>query len=71
MLKHTKIEIKSEDHVGDWSPEKDCCWRLTIQQPVRKPSSESSDSLEYSERVFFFEFLTYSDELVGERYITA
>ena len=22
-------------HLGDWSPEKDCCWRLTFQQPVR------------------------------------
>ena len=32
------------DHLGDWSPEKDCCWRLTFPQPVRRPSSESSDS---------------------------
>ena len=31
------------DHLGDWSPEKDCCWRLTFRQPVRKPCSESSD----------------------------
>ena len=21
-------------HLGDWSPEKDCYWRLTFQQPV-------------------------------------
>ena len=21
-------------HLGDWSPEKDCCWQLTFQQPV-------------------------------------
>ena len=20
-----------KDHLGDWSPEKDCCWRLMIQ----------------------------------------
>ena len=25
--------------MGDWSPEKDCCWRLTFRQPVRKQSS--------------------------------
>ena len=25
------------DHLGDWSPEKDCCWRLTFRQPVGKP----------------------------------
>ena len=32
-----------KDHLGDWSPEKDCCLRLTFRQPVQKPSSESSD----------------------------
>ena len=41
-VKYTLIE---KDHLGDWSPEKDCCLRLTFRQPVRKPSSESSDSL--------------------------
>ena len=30
------------DHLCDWSPEKDCFWRLTFRQPVRKPSSEST-----------------------------
>ena len=30
--------------VSDWSPEKDCCWRLTCRHPVRPPSSESGDS---------------------------
>ena len=25
------------DLLGDWSPEKDCCWRLTFRQPVWKP----------------------------------
>ena len=30
-----------KDHLGDWSPEKDCCLWLTFQQPVQKPSSES------------------------------
>ena len=34
-----------KDHLGDWSPEKDCCLRLMFRQPVQKPSSESSDSL--------------------------
>ena len=37
----TSIE---KDHLGDQSPEKDFCWQLTFQQPVQKPSSESSDS---------------------------
>ena len=36
---HTLIE---NDHLGDWRPEKDCCCRLTLRQPVRKPSTESS-----------------------------
>ena len=39
--KHTWIE---KNHLGDWSPEKDCCLWLTFRQPARKPSSESSDS---------------------------
>jgi len=39
---YTLIE---KDHPGDRSPEKDCCWRLTFRQPVRKPSSESFESL--------------------------
>ena len=40
---HTLIE---KDHLGDWSPEKDCCWWswLTFRQPLRKTSSESSGS---------------------------
>ena len=47
--KHTLID---KDHLGYWSPEKDCCLWLMLQQPVRKsesshltqkmPSSESS-----------------------------
>ena len=32
-----------KDHLGEWSPEKDGCWRLTFRLTVRKPSSESSD----------------------------
>ena len=32
-------------YLGDWSPEKDCCLRLTFRQPVLKPSPKSSDSL--------------------------
>ena len=39
---NTSIE---KDHLGDWSPEKDCCYWLTFRQPVRKPSSESSGSV--------------------------
>ena len=31
-----------KDHLGYWSPEKDCCYWLTFRQPVWKPSSESS-----------------------------
>ena len=38
---HTFTEI---GYLGDWSSEKDCSWRLTFRQPVRKPYSESSDS---------------------------
>ena len=34
-----------KDHLGDWSPEEDCCLRLRFLQPVPKPSSESNDSL--------------------------
>ena len=34
-----------KDHLGNWSPEKNCCLRLTFRQPVRKLSSKSSDSL--------------------------
>ena len=30
--RHTFIE---KDHLGNWSPEKDCSWRLTFRQPVR------------------------------------
>ena len=36
ITKHTLIE---KDHLGDWSPKKDCSLRLTFQQPVRKPPS--------------------------------
>ena len=39
-LKKTWIE---KDHLGDWSPEKECCLRLTFQRHVRKPS-QSPDS---------------------------
>ena len=42
ILKYTSIE---KDRLGDWSPEKDCCYWLTFRQPVRKPSSESSGSV--------------------------
>ena len=36
---HTLIE---KDHLGDWSPEKDCCLCLTFRQPVQKPSSSNN-----------------------------
>ena len=39
------IFLIEKDHLGDRSPEKDCCLWLTFRQPVQKPSSESSDSL--------------------------
>ena len=35
------IPGNENDHLDDWSPEKDSCWRLRFRQPVRKPSSES------------------------------
>ena len=40
---HYTLIVK--DHLGHWSPEKDCCLWLTFRQLARKPSSESSDSL--------------------------
>ena len=42
-LHHVAETLNEIDHLGDWSPEKDCCLWLTFWQPVRKPSSESSD----------------------------
>ena len=44
----TKIILKLiEKDLGDWSPEKACCWRLMFPQSVQKPSSESSDSFSH------------------------
>ena len=40
--KYNIIFSSEKDHLGDWSPEKDCCWWLTFRNPVREPSSESS-----------------------------
>ena len=40
---HYTLIVK--DHLGDWSPEKDCCLSLTFRQLARKPASESRDSL--------------------------
>ena len=45
MMRMISITLIEKDHRGDWSPEKDCCLRLTFRQPVQKPSAESSDSL--------------------------
>ena len=39
------IALIEKDHLGDRSPEKDCCCWLTFRQPVLKPSSESSGSV--------------------------
>ena len=36
------LSLIENDHLGDWSPEKDCCWQLTFQQPLGKPSSFDS-----------------------------
>ena len=33
-----EIILIEKDHLGDWSPEKDCCLGLMFQQ--QKPSSE-------------------------------
>ena len=40
LVRFTLIE-SNYYHLGDWSPEKDCCWRLTFRQPVQNPSSEA------------------------------
>ena len=32
----TGCTLIENDHLGDWSPEKDCCWKLTFQQPFNK-----------------------------------
>ena len=44
--------VTERDHLGDWSPEKDCCWRLMFRQPVRKPYSESSDRFNQLKKTF-------------------
>ena len=40
ILKQFEVTLIEKDHLGDWSPERDCCLRLTFQQPVRTPSSQ-------------------------------
>ena len=35
------ITLIENYYLVDWSPEKDCCWQLTFQQPLRKPFEES------------------------------
>ena len=37
LSQYNIVTLIKKDHLGDWSPEKDCCLRLTFQQPVRKP----------------------------------
>ena len=27
---YSLFEMEENDHLGDWSPEKDCCWQLTF-----------------------------------------
>ena len=44
-LQQTIYALIENDHLGDCSPEKDCCWLLTFRQPVQKPSSDSSLTL--------------------------
>ena len=36
------MTLTENDHLGDWSPEKNCCWRLTFRHPLRKPILQSS-----------------------------
>ena len=38
----TIYALIENDHLADWSTEMDCCWQMTLSQPVLKPSSESS-----------------------------
>ena len=47
-VKRYQTTLIGKDHLGDWSPELECCWWLTFRPPVRKPSSESSDSFSQS-----------------------
>ena len=51
------------DHLGDWSPEKDFWWRLTFRQPVWKPSSESSRQFSVT---MASRFKIVDEEYVGE-----
>ena len=44
LLYYLRNAFIENDHLGDRKPEKDCCWRLTFRQPVRKASSEWTDS---------------------------
>ena len=39
------LALIEKNHLGDWSPEKDCCLWLKFQQQVQKPFSESIDVL--------------------------
>ena len=39
---HCKLTSIENDHLFDWSPEEDCCRRLTFRQPVPKPSLASA-----------------------------
>ena len=37
------MTLIENDHLGEWSPEKNCFWRLTFRHPLRKPSSVKSE----------------------------
>ena len=53
---HVQIKgvLVENDLLDDWSPEKDCCGRLTFRQPVRKLShlqSQVENSKNRGERI--------------------
>ena len=43
QIEQYSFTLIENDHLGDWSPENGCCWRLAFRQPVPKPSSECLD----------------------------
>ena len=47
IINNNYDSLIENDHLGEWSPENDCCWRLKFRQPVWKPSSEPSGSLSH------------------------
>ena len=73
-LNHSLSASIEKGHLGDWSPEKDCCWRLTFRQPVRKPSSAQMASAPFVETSVAnkspSQDSNHPDDLFQSRYVT-